>query len=512
MKKKLGFVGIISAMLGLCFILFLVESGADEASITTFQDALWYMIVTLTTVGYGDVYPVTLFGKVLGVLFVLGSMGLLGFIIASLARFFNSDMLPLFYLTMNSKEKWYVFSEYNEHTEMLIRDLKKSENGLFICLRNKCDRVDNGVLILNRSFDKVIEKKADKSGLYLIFARDTENDHENYQEYRNTCKAYLNGAELPFSCYCMTDYVPEFIPANLFLFNRYEITARLYWNDKPLDTKEDESVIIIGMGHHGRYLLEQALTRNVVRIGQSVQYHVFGDSEEFCSEHYCLGDYFSINEKDEARDSVFFHDSNWHSEHEIIENASRIILCDDDEEKNLQYLSDIRKYYVVKGQIHILFGCNIDEKDVYSFGLDDDIYTADMVLKEKLNASAMEMHRNYAKNNVGAPLWNELSEFKRQSNLAVADHVGIKLRLLGVDDFSEAYAKYEKLTKEEKSELWKLEHERWCRFHIVNNWRYAKTRNDSQREHNLLLPFEDLPADEKVKDSYAWESLKTYMD
>jgi len=54
------------------------ERGAAGSSIRSVGDAFWYSLVTLTTVGYGDEFPVTAAGKAIGVLFLLGSLGVLG--------------------------------------------------------------------------------------------------------------------------------------------------------------------------------------------------------------------------------------------------------------------------------------------------------------------------------------------------------------------------------------------------------------------------------------------------
>jgi voltage-gated potassium channel len=55
------------------------------ATITTFGKAIWWSITTVTTVGYGDVYPVTNTGRVIAVLLMIGGIGLVGVITASLA-------------------------------------------------------------------------------------------------------------------------------------------------------------------------------------------------------------------------------------------------------------------------------------------------------------------------------------------------------------------------------------------------------------------------------------------
>ena len=55
------------------------------ATITSFGKALWWSITTVTTVGYGDLYPVTITGRVIAVLLMLGGISLVGVVTASLA-------------------------------------------------------------------------------------------------------------------------------------------------------------------------------------------------------------------------------------------------------------------------------------------------------------------------------------------------------------------------------------------------------------------------------------------
>jgi voltage-gated potassium channel len=61
---------------------------SPEANITTASDAVWYTIVTITTVGYGDKYPVTNPGRIVGVLIMIVGVGLFGVLTGFLANTF----------------------------------------------------------------------------------------------------------------------------------------------------------------------------------------------------------------------------------------------------------------------------------------------------------------------------------------------------------------------------------------------------------------------------------------
>jgi len=83
-------VGLIVILVGLSFGLYSIESTQPGSRINSFGDAFWYMIVTMTTVGYGDVYPVTVLGRIIGAGFVVGSLGVLGFLIGQVAEIISS--------------------------------------------------------------------------------------------------------------------------------------------------------------------------------------------------------------------------------------------------------------------------------------------------------------------------------------------------------------------------------------------------------------------------------------
>ena len=64
------------------------ERNAPDASITTFGEAVWWTITTISTVGYGDRYPVTVEGRVVAGALMVAGIALLGVVTASIASWF----------------------------------------------------------------------------------------------------------------------------------------------------------------------------------------------------------------------------------------------------------------------------------------------------------------------------------------------------------------------------------------------------------------------------------------
>lgn len=64
------------------------ERGAENANIKTLPDALWWAIATVTTVGYGDRYPVTALGRLIAVGLMLIGIALIGLVTATIATWF----------------------------------------------------------------------------------------------------------------------------------------------------------------------------------------------------------------------------------------------------------------------------------------------------------------------------------------------------------------------------------------------------------------------------------------
>jgi voltage-gated potassium channel len=79
-------VAVVIVFLGALGI-FTLERGQNPA-IRSFGDSLWWAVVTSTTVGYGDVSPVTTEGRLIAVVLMLTGIGVIGVFTATLASFF----------------------------------------------------------------------------------------------------------------------------------------------------------------------------------------------------------------------------------------------------------------------------------------------------------------------------------------------------------------------------------------------------------------------------------------
>ena len=73
------------------WLVLLFEENAKESNIHSYPEALWWAIVTVTTVGYGDRYPVSAGGRAVAVVLMLVGIGLIGVLTATVASVFVKE-------------------------------------------------------------------------------------------------------------------------------------------------------------------------------------------------------------------------------------------------------------------------------------------------------------------------------------------------------------------------------------------------------------------------------------
>jgi len=88
-RGTLATVSLITfVLIVFCSIAVLNVETAPDSTIRTAEDALWWSLATVTTVGYGDVYPKTTVGHMVAGILMIAGIALFGTFTATVASFF----------------------------------------------------------------------------------------------------------------------------------------------------------------------------------------------------------------------------------------------------------------------------------------------------------------------------------------------------------------------------------------------------------------------------------------
>ena len=505
-RLALGLSAVLFCLL-LAFLLLLLEGGAEGATIINYPTALWYLLTTLTTVGYGDVYPVTAAGRAIGAVFQILSLGLLVFLLGLLVTALKGKILPKLRLFHARKKDWYIFSAPTEEGLKLSENLKQEQPEAEILFAASSGEEENlsGQVVPFTCGELIARHKGRrKDTVFCIGPDPAENEALAASLSRSGC-----------SIFCLTDHEGEHLPESVTFFDAAECLSRLYWKEHPL-TDPAERVVLIGEGPEAEALLLQGLISNVIDPKNAVRYDIFGDFEDFRRNHPVLRKEQPVSLADGTDDVLFFHEEPWNADPALLTAASRIILCFPDERKTRNLVSKLLQHFPLNGQVYGRLGNPYE--NVICFGSASEIYTPELVMRTALDRTARTMNEIYRRNNPAGKPWEELSEFARRSNLASADHLALKIRYLLKQDADgsisgeqclKAYGIFENAAPELREACRRIEHSRWLRFHLLNNWSYAPVRDNQKRQHPLILPFDELSAEDQAKDDYAWELLRT---
>ena len=499
MRRKCFLAAGILILLGLLvFLLILSESSAPDATIVSVPTALWYLLTTITTVGYGDLYPITAAGRIIGAVFQLMTLGLLGVLIGMLASFLRGRAFQLLCLSLLQGKTWYVFSEKNEASEALARALDAEQPGRILLFANAQGSCAPGKAVPLGAEEICRRKKDGDFCLYCIGENDTENE-----------RLAMRFEHLPARVYCQSAVFPDRLPENRRQFDPAQLGARLYWNSHPILTPR-EKVLIVGDGKWAQALLEQGLLLGVIDPAQQISYTAAGDYSGFFRSHPLLGKALEVDPACGGVDTLTVLE-HWNDDPALLMEADRIIFCCDDEDENRRNLGILRRYYPTCAAVFARL--SVPFEGARCFGSVDELYTPELVMNEALNRRAIAINAQYRRANPGAPDWRELSDFTRRSNLAAADHLNVKLYLLGEqsaskESFDRAWKRFLNADEQERERFRRIEHARWQRFHLLNGWQYAPERDNARRLHPLLLPFDRLSPEDQRKDDYSWEILR----
>lgn len=128
------FLGVLDAL------LLFYEKGYPGSSIQNYGDSFWYMLVTLTSVGYGDIVPISPEGKIIGIVLVILSLLVLGVLISSIAS-------NIFTMIEEKKlgfrgckfENHIVCIGWNDFSRMVVDEVIQADRNVAIVTNNKDD-------------------------------------------------------------------------------------------------------------------------------------------------------------------------------------------------------------------------------------------------------------------------------------------------------------------------------------------------------------------------------------
>ena len=124
-KLSLLLVATTAIILTGAIVIFFAESGHPDSQITTLLDAVWWTVSTVTTVGYGDIVPVTDVGKIVAIFYMIFGIAVLGTFLSVLGtRFYRRRF------EKDEKEFSIVQKKFFDRMDILEKNQEKFENDL----------------------------------------------------------------------------------------------------------------------------------------------------------------------------------------------------------------------------------------------------------------------------------------------------------------------------------------------------------------------------------------------
>jgi voltage-gated potassium channel Kch len=101
-------------------LMFYIESPNEDSKINNMLDSVWWVVATVTTVGYGDFTPVTDVGKIVAIFYMFFGIGILAIIVTTFASRFYQKLVKH---ETKEIESFFVekFETLEENQEKLIK-------------------------------------------------------------------------------------------------------------------------------------------------------------------------------------------------------------------------------------------------------------------------------------------------------------------------------------------------------------------------------------------------------
>lgn len=144
--------------------IYLFENPANGGQVKNLFDGFYWAIVTVATVGYGDITPQTTGGRLIAIALILVGLGVLSFLVSIIVAAFNEEMDELrensTYAELNRFDSFIIICGFGRVGQHIARQLKKDRLNFVII-----DSKEENVLKAKRLGYLVIHEDASKNGV-----------------------------------------------------------------------------------------------------------------------------------------------------------------------------------------------------------------------------------------------------------------------------------------------------------------------------------------------------------
>jgi voltage-gated potassium channel len=126
-NNTLTFFLIVVGLLALGAVgAFIFEAGRNQA-FGSFWDTIWWTVVTITTVGYGDKFPVTLGGKLVGILIMILGVATIGIVTGRIASFLVNKQIKARggLIVVERRKGHFIICGWKEGLEIILENILK---------------------------------------------------------------------------------------------------------------------------------------------------------------------------------------------------------------------------------------------------------------------------------------------------------------------------------------------------------------------------------------------------
>lgn len=447
-----------------------------------------------------------------------------------ISNFSDADLI--FGVNANSLALGRKLSEIKGNMLVYVDSISKDDYESSISSFGGCVYSDTDALKASESFLKRISIKGRKRKLRLFAL---SNDYDNNIQYAQNMLKSLEALHIPSE---QTELIllgtneskgmifqasgERYGYGNVIAFDEYEMTARLLLCKYPLcsfinfdengKATEDVEVLIGGFGRIGHEVLRKIFANGRFE-GSKLTIKIFdpkyGDKSGFVgSQYYKM---FATPDADigfehyDIRSGDCFKFLQEHAQ-----KLKYIVICLEDRETARNIALRMVDRLQAMGCPQNVYTC--DSKSIRCYSHDSEnceplsIYDSDLLYSEELDGYAKELHHYYSKGNSLAEDWQQCKYFHRMSSRASVDYLIPLLRKITAGTNS--------LTPEQRENLAKCEHLRWCAFHYTFGYEPMEIEEFIERlkkkQAGTLEPGESPRQDTKAKKHVclvSWDKL-----